>query len=190
MITQWKRQCPECGRELFYNNAHTLQVSNSKKVSCRSCGRKRNVAWAKIHYSDPSQHSRWKGCGKIPGSYFWQTMNGAKSKNREFSITIENMSEQFEKQNEKCVYTGLDLTFGKCHTRRRGRIYYGKDRTASLDRIDSSRGYTKNNIQWVHKDINIMKSNFSGQRFVELCDMVSQRNVETPIDIFIRNNRT
>ena len=41
--------------------------------------------------------------------------------------------------------------------------------TASLDRIDSSKGYTKSNIQWVHKDINKMKSDFSMLRFLELC---------------------
>jgi hypothetical protein len=65
--------------------------------------------------------------------------------------------------------------------------------TSSLDRKDSSIGYTKDNIRWVLKDINMMKQQFSEDRFLELCHQVSAgdeyKSVETPIDIFIRNNK-
>ena len=41
----------------------------------------------------------------------------AKAENRKkdicFEITIEDMANQFEIQNGKCIYTGLDLDFGK-----------------------------------------------------------------------------
>ena len=32
--------------------------------------------------------------------------------------------------------------------------------TASLDRIDSTKGYVRGNIQWVHKDINWFKRDY------------------------------
>lgn len=35
-----------------------------------------------------------------------------------------------------------------------------KNRTASLDRIDDKQGYTINNVQFIHKDINYMKWQF------------------------------
>ena len=35
------------------------------------------------------------------------------------------------------------------------------EQTASLDRIDSTKGYVPGNIQWVHKDINRIKNKFS-----------------------------
>ena len=38
---------------------------------------------------------------------------------------------------------------------------------ASLDRIDSSIGYTLDNIQWLHNDVNISKWEFSVDKFVD-----------------------
>lgn len=49
-----------------------------------------------------------------------------------------------------------------------------RNRTASLDRIDSSKGYKIENIQWVHKDINQMKSALENNKFIELCELVSE----------------
>ena len=42
---------------------------------------------------------------------------------------------------------------------------HNDSKTASLDRIDSSKGYTEDNIQWVHKDVNQMKMDLPEQRF-------------------------
>lgn len=44
--------------------------------------------------------------------------------------------------------------------------------TASLDRIDSTKGYVEENVQWVHKDVNFMKSNLTEQRFKELISKI------------------
>jgi len=56
-----------------------------------------------------------------------------------------------------CAITGCELKFhdyvGKSE---KGHSTYANG-NASLDRIDSSRGYEPDNIQWVHTDINIMK---------------------------------
>jgi len=48
-----------------------------------------------------------------------------------------------------------------------------KLRTASLDRIDSTKNYTIDNIQWVHKDVNKMKMDFSQEYFIEMCRLVT-----------------
>ena len=48
--------------------------------------------------------------------------------------------------------------------------------TASLDRIDSSRGYTLDNIQWVHKDLNKMKTNYPNDYFIKMCKYVANNN--------------
>lgn len=45
--------------------------------------------------------------------------------------------------------------------------------SASLDRIDSSKGYSINNVQWVHKDVNFAKQSMTMKDFVQLCDEVS-----------------
>jgi hypothetical protein len=46
-------------------------------------------------------------------------------------------------------------------------------RTASLDRIDSTKGYIEGNLQWVHRDINKLKKNLPDDRFVEICRAVA-----------------
>lgn len=46
-------------------------------------------------------------------------------------------------------------------------------RTASLDRIDSTRGYVVGNLQWIHKDLNLMKNTLPTSLFIEWCKKVS-----------------
>ena len=48
--------------------------------------------------------------------------------------------------------------------------------TASLDRIDSTRGYTVDNIQWIHKDLNRMKWNLPNDYFINICTLVANHN--------------
>ena len=59
---------------------------------------------------------------------------------------------------EKCSYTGLPLKFNSKTTM--------SDGTASIDRIDSSKDYTIDNIQWVHKKVNTIKMNLSENDFL------------------------
>jgi hypothetical protein len=46
--------------------------------------------------------------------------------------------------------------------------------TASIDRIDSSKGYILGNIQWVHKDVNFMKRTYSQEYFVKMCKLITE----------------
>jgi hypothetical protein len=75
------------------------------------------------------------------------------------------MWEIYEVQGGLCALTGEPLTFKNLNK--------GTDQTASLDRIDSSLGYVEGNVQWVHKDVNLMKNVLSQARFIELCSLVS-----------------
>src|SRR5882724_8540250 len=45
--------------------------------------------------------------------------------------------------------------------------------TASLDRRENHRGYVKGNVQWVHKVVNIMKSNHDEAYFVAMCKQIA-----------------
>lgn len=105
---------------------------------------------------------------KIPSRYFKSLLHGANRRKIYFNISIDDIWKQFEKQNQKCALSGLDLkfpSFGEKPTKQ----------TASLDRINSDFGYTKDNIQWLHKDVNKMKWELSQERFLELCKLISKR---------------
>lgn len=50
--------------------------------------------------------------------------------------------------------------------------------SASLDRIDSKKSYTVDNVQWVHKDVNWMKNKFDQDYFIEMCGRIADHQKE------------
>lgn len=103
----------------------------------------------------------------IPSKYFKKLKYGAKKRGLLFEITMEDIWNQYLKQNKKCMLTGQLIQFsGNLNLKNK----------ASVDRIDSSKGYTKDNIQILDKDINIMKLKFNQQYFISLCNKVTVYN--------------
>jgi hypothetical protein len=111
------------------------------------------------------------GYGEISGGYWARVLAGADGSLRreiEVAVTIEDAWNLFLAQDRKCALTGAPLSFDRDYRRN------GKRQTASLDRIDSNKGYTKGNIQWVHKIINRLKNKFSQEEFVRWCKLVAR----------------
>jgi hypothetical protein len=126
-----------------------------------------------------ANHHQWTGVGEISSAFWYdhivRSANGSKYGNhvrkpKELTITIDYVWDLFISQGRKCALSGLELTFPKI----------GKDKnwTASLDRIDSSKGYVKENVQWVHKDVNIMKNKFDVKYFKNMCKLISSCAIE------------
>ena len=105
----------------------------------------------------------WKGYELISLSYFSQIKRGAETRGLPLEITIEDIWNQFTKQNGLCALTGKEIFFTSRVNNKTSK------QTASLDRIDSSKGYTKDNIQWVHKDINVFKMDLSEEKLLSMC---------------------
>jgi hypothetical protein len=96
---------------------------------------------------------------------FWRSLNWmADTRGLKITVSLEEIFALLEKQNNKCALTGLNIMFP--HTKN------SSDRTASLDRIDSNKDYSIDNIQWIHKDINKMKNNFSEDKLLEYCKLI------------------
>lgn len=110
--------------------------------------------------------SLWKGFGDISGSYWARIVRGAKSRNLEIKVNKEFCWSLFIKQNKKCALSGIELCFCRDYTR--DSIF----QTASLDRIDNTKGYIEGNVQWLHKDINMLKNNLTETRLLELATAI------------------
>lgn len=99
----------------------------------------------------------------------WKTyINNAKKRNIEFSVSIEYAWLLYIKQNKLCAITKLPIYFWVNATERQS--------TASLDRIDNTKGYVEGNIHWVHKKINQIKMDMELETFITLCKLVSNNN--------------
>jgi hypothetical protein len=116
------------------------------------------------------------GKGQIIGSFMYQMRQSADTRNLERPL-LDGSDEGYDYLNEiiteVCPLSGRPLTFPK--------FSGDQSKTASLDRIDSSLGYVKGNVRWVHKTVNIMKKNMGDAQFMDLIeDMVEHCVVAKP----------
>lgn len=140
--TQWICKC-DCGKEKIIS-AHALRTHRT--VSC-GCYNKEKC---------------WKGYGDISGGYFNSIKKNAQKRKLEFELDIEFLWDLYLKQDRKCALTGDYIFFNR----------KGIHQSASIDRIDSSKGYLKNNVRFVHKTINTMKWDMSDEEFLKFCTLI------------------
>lgn len=145
----------KCGTEKFILG-NTLRRGRS--TCCRNCGTDK-------HY---------KGVGNLSSTFFSRVLEGARKRNIEVSVTKEQILELLQKQEYKCALSGLPLIMSKSFSKDRTNSL--SSTTASLDRIDSSKGYVLDNIQWIHKHINKMKNNFDESYFINICKLIARNH--------------
>ncbi|RTL07635.1 hypothetical protein EKK58_00240 [Candidatus Dependentiae bacterium] len=121
-------------------------------------------------------HLRWQGCGEVSKTYWSRTRARAQKDGRAFTLSIEDMNNLLMAQEKKCAISGLPIETTKRHR-------YKTKATASLDRIDSSKGYTLDNVQWVHKHVNRMKHTFDQAYFEDLCRRVNETTLQRTASI-------
>lgn len=147
----WRLRC-DCGNE------HVAQGTHLKSGSVQSCGCLQGGTTATL----------FNGLGEIGGQHWNRIAKAAvrRSRTLPYDLTIEQGWALFLKQNRRCALTGRQLSF---------KFTPGSNgvTTASLDRIDSDHGYVLDNVQWVHKDLNMMKSNMPQSEFITWCKRVA-----------------
>ncbi len=143
----WECLC-ECGSVRFYSSA---QVRSKKISECLDCYNKRI--------------SKYEPVGEITRGHWAQIVKNAVIRNLPFEVSCEFVWSLFLKQDRKCVLSGESLVFATS--------VKSTGNSASLDRIDSDLGYTENNVQWVHKDINSIKSKIPDPDFIRWCEKVA-----------------
>jgi len=114
--------------------------------------------------------STWKGCGDISGSFWRAIQRGASKRGVTFTLQIKEAWALFEVQEGQCALSGVPIGFARTTSQ--------KGRTASLDRIDSTNGYEAGNVQWVHKDVNVIRGSLTVSEFIQWCDRVSSMTTD------------
>ena len=123
-------------------------------------------SWCKSCCTIGNLKSRAKLNSTIEGRavvFLRNAKKSAKKRNQEFSLEISDIVDFWNKQQKTCAYSGLEMT-----------LLAGQLNTVSIERIDSSIGYTKPNTVLVCQAINRMKSDFAYEDFYMLCNAVTK----------------
>lgn len=174
MPNVWDKLSSHC--KTCHNSVNKKYFGNNKKLLSDK---------AKNYRSNNKDEIYKKRCtGK---AYVKMLINSMKSndkkKQRKCQFTYEDWLYLKEKQNNKCIYTGLELVWkskaGLCK--------------GSIDRIDSSKDHTRDNCQLILYSINIMKSDMSVKKFDDLLNILQNNNIHDDEDYknidFINNKK-
>jgi hypothetical protein len=162
-------QC-DCGYEGYRPARY---VDSGRSTSCKSCSsrlNKSNIVNLKSGNIKAKEKAYTKG--GLTGHRYASIRQGATRRKLTFNVSLEYLWDLYVKQNMKCAISGIELTF--------------KD--ASLDRINSNIGYENDNVQWVHKRINLMKGNLHHDDLVKWCAIIVANN-NIP-ESFIEENKS
>jgi hypothetical protein len=91
---------------------------------------------------------------------------------KDIAVSLDYVYGIGESQNWKCALTGLPLEFERGGTEWGGK--WCNPNSCTIDRIDSSKGYVKGNIQLVLWKVNCIKRDLKDDEFIEICKQVVQ----------------
>jgi hypothetical protein len=169
--TKYHVRC-KCGKE-EYVRGYFLRIG--RQTCCKSCRSRLNYAKAKQQGKKVGfiklEH---QGVGDISKTFYSYIKRNANLRGILWgeNVSIEFLWNLYLQQNKLCALSGVPIGFS---SKIINSSVDWKNTTASLDRIDSQLGYTVDNVQWVHKDVNLMKNNLTQLRFIELCRLISNK---------------
>ena len=138
---KWCSVCSGCKKELAYTRKDHAKQSTIGDWHCKQCAKSAGL------------FAENKQIGSLQSQYR-KFQKSAINRSLEWDLSFEDFSLLFE---GKCTLTGWDIN-----------VNHPKI-TASLDRIDSTKGYKKDNVQWVHVMVNMCKNKYDEKKFVEMC---------------------
>lgn len=172
--------CDQCGKEYLKPLSEYKRNKELGRHSfcSRSCSCKYNCVHSSnkmLEYSRSEKNKqRLRSLNEIkrlkrPEAVFSYCLRNCRKRYKECTITLEDLQEQWNKQKGICPYSGISLlvpTYKKNHN---NPIY-----SASVDRIDSTKGYIPGNIQFVSTCINYMKNTMSDEETRFMCKCIAE----------------
>lgn len=144
-------QCNTCQKTVLRNPSQFW-----RKCVCQS-GKKEN-------------HSCWNGVGKLGKTYISTLEYRAKRKQLPFDLDADFLWCLYLEQRCQCAISGIEISV-ECVNNKFG--------SASVDRIDPVKGYIKDNVQWVHQYVNIMKWDKSQTELIKWCAIITEFQKDT-----------
>lgn len=160
-------KCPECGNPFsrpLKEHRRSLKLKRPEFCSPTCSTTRRNLelpadAWTKIY-----KIKRHAGNRLDDYSPFRTYLNRGRASIKEHrnELDVMYLKELWEHQKGVCPYTGIKMILQKTTADK-----VRSPKKASLDRIDSSRGYLKGNVEFVCCAINLAKNSFTRDQMKE-----------------------
>lgn len=175
--------CKECHkkyrREYYLKNkekekSQSRELWDSKLVEteCSYCKaslkrHRTNVSEEKHNFCDIKCTNKFYGKKSDPYNYlFTNIKKRAKVKNLSFNLTRKFLKELMQLQNNRCAVTNIPIEVIK--QTELGTL----SSTASLDRIDNTKGYIKGNVRYTCLGINYMRNRRSNEELEDLLNKI------------------
>ena len=170
-------ECATCGKQF---ERAKKEVTRSKKVGrvtycSRSCSGRANQHSLGKHHGHGRPNLLIAGnrrTAQTPFKWFMRVVNQRRHK-KQVDIDIDYIMELWNNQKGICPFTGWKLELPKNSS-----VFADGDRMrrASLDRIDSNKGYVKGNVRFISVMANNCKNNFTDKEVRLFCEAVSNTN--------------
>jgi len=159
-------QCDFCGKEFErqLKEYNRQQVKRGRPAYCsQGCATKKcheKGSYKQLWTSETNPKGYYR---KDELSPYRETLRRAKRRKHEVDVDLQYLKEVYEAQEGKCIYTGVDIELPD-----------GKKSnpliTASLDRIDSKKGYVKGNVQFISVICNHAKNDLTHEEMISWID--------------------
>ncbi len=162
--------CDECGEIFLRRLTEYKREKNKGKLtfcglSCSASWGGRNVYRKRIPPAPGSNRDQY-----TPFRYFIKVTKARKKK--EHDINKEYLKELWKSQKGRCPVTDWELSLPKNSDRFENKAIYN----ASLDRIDSSKGYIRGNVRFVARIVNYAKSDWGDDVLYKFAEAVYNKH--------------
>lgn len=148
---RYTKLCSGCGSEQSYGRLDHYRSALAGDWKCKSCS---------------SHINNFKGrLGPMPITWFNMKRKGGLGRGYDWDLEPEDILKLYKDQEGRCALTGWPIGWAE----------RGLASTVSIDRIDSSEGYLLDNVQLLHKDVNMAKQQYSQDYFISMCEAVANK---------------
>lgn len=171
-----KLTCQTCGKEFERRKAEYNRCLKRglRNVYCSfKCGGA--TAAAKLPPPSPQAAAHLDPANRLDefSPFRWHLRNCKQRSKKESNLTLQDLKEQWEIQGGRCPYTGWKLK-NMPTTNHDSQLPLTPDR-ASLDRIDSSKGYVRGNVQFVAAIAQYAKHTFHEKELFKFAEAVCKK---------------
>ena len=183
-----------------YNNMLVIEIINNRMVKCKcdcgnekicdvydlrrnrikGCGCQRNTPELKEKARKRAYKLKKEGKLNIGGDHYPKENREFKymykiisrSNRKDCFVKVEDLKEIWDKQNGICPYSKIKLKLPTYSNPNPDEPYY----IASVDRIDSSKPYIKDNIQFVSRIMNFAKNSMTHEQTINFLNILIENN--------------